>query len=69
MRKNVPNEPNMEAILNLLTSLDGGLLKAIQENGISIIGHWRNMTNPHMSSPWRNCLKMTASIKICLPSC
>lgn len=37
MRKNVPNEPNMEAILDLLTALDGGLLKAVQENGISIV--------------------------------
>ena len=36
MRKNLPNKPNMEAIFDLLTSLDGDLLKAIPEQGISI---------------------------------
>lgn len=37
MRKNVPNEPNIDNILNLLCSLDGGLLKAIQARGTPII--------------------------------
>ncbi len=37
MRKNVPNEPNMDAILDLLTSLNGDLLKAIPKQGISIV--------------------------------
>ena len=37
MRKNVPNEPNVEDILTLLCSLDGSLLKAIQAQGIPII--------------------------------
>ena len=37
MRKNVPNEPNVEDILTLLCSLDGGLLKAIQAQGTPII--------------------------------
>lgn len=37
MRRNVPNEPNMDAILDLLTSLDGDLLKAIPRQGISIV--------------------------------
>lgn len=37
MRKNVPNEPKIKAILNLLNSLDGGLLKALQEQGVPIL--------------------------------
>lgn len=37
MKRNVPNEPNMEAILDLLTSLDGGLLEAIPEQDVSIV--------------------------------
>lgn len=37
MRKNVPNDPNIEALFDLLTSLDGDLLKEIQEQGISIV--------------------------------
>ena len=37
MRKNVPNEPNMDAILDLLSSLDRDLLKAIQGQGVSIV--------------------------------
>lgn len=37
MRKNVPNEPNMDAILDMLTSLNGDLLKAIPKQGISIV--------------------------------
>ncbi len=37
MKRNVPNEPNMEAILDLLTALDGDLLNAISEQGVSII--------------------------------
>lgn len=37
MRKNVPNEPNTEDILNLLRAVDGSFLKAIQAQGIPII--------------------------------
>ncbi len=37
MRKNVPNEPNMDAILDLLSSLDSDLLKAIQGQGVSVV--------------------------------
>ena len=37
MRKNIPNEPNIDEILNLLCSLDGGLMKAIQAQGTPII--------------------------------
>ena len=37
MRKNVPNEPNVEDILTLLCSLDGSLLKAIQAQDSPII--------------------------------
>ena len=37
MRKNAPNEPNTEDILNLLCSLDSGLLKAVQAQGSPII--------------------------------
>lgn len=37
MRKNVPNEPNVEDILTLLCSLDVGLLKAIRAQGTPII--------------------------------
>ena len=37
MRKNVPNEPHIEDNLTLLCSLDGGLLKSLQEQGTPII--------------------------------
>ena len=37
MRKNIPNEPNIDEILNLLCSLDGGLMKAIHAQGTPII--------------------------------
>ena len=37
MRKNMPNEPNLDDILNLLYSLDKGLRKAFQTQGAPII--------------------------------
>ncbi len=37
MRKNVPNKPNIEAILDLPASLDADLLKAISEPGVSLV--------------------------------
>ena len=37
MRKNIPNEPNIDEILNLLCSLDSSLMKAIQAQGTPII--------------------------------
>lgn len=37
MRKNVPNEPNTEGILNLLRAVDGSFLKAIQAQDIPLI--------------------------------
>ena len=37
MRKNAPNEPNIEDILTLLCSLDGDLLKSLQKQGTPII--------------------------------
>lgn len=37
MRKNAPNEPNIEDILPLLCSLDGDLLKSLQKQGTPII--------------------------------
>ena len=37
MRKNMPNEPNLDEILNLLYSLDKGLRKAFQTQGAPII--------------------------------
>ena len=37
MRKNMPNEPNLDEILNLLYSLGKGLRKAFQTQGTPII--------------------------------
>ena len=37
MRKNVPNEPNIDEILTLLCSLNSGLFHALTEQGAPII--------------------------------
>lgn len=37
MRKNVPNEPNIDEILTLLCSLNSGLFQALTEQGAPIV--------------------------------
>ncbi|HIT34860.1 MAG TPA: hypothetical protein IAC31_09620 [Candidatus Faecousia intestinigallinarum] len=37
MKKHNPNEPMLDALLNLLTALDGGLLDALQAKGSPIL--------------------------------